>query len=109
MSEMRIFEVMRYNPDKDNAPYMQTYELQLEGNERMLLDALLKLKKMDETLSFRRSCREGICGSDGMNVNGKNGLACLINMHDLPKKIVIRPLPGLPIIQPIRKSTTVCR
>ena len=99
MSEMRIFEVMRYNPDKDNAPYMQTYELQLEGNERMLLDALLKLKKMDETLSFRRSCREGIWGSDGMNVNGKNGLACLINMHDLPKKIVIRPLPGLPIIR----------
>jgi succinate dehydrogenase / fumarate reductase iron-sulfur subunit len=93
------FEVMRYNPDKDNAPYMQTYQLQLEGNERMLLDALLKLKKMDETLSFRRSCREGICGSDGMNVNGKNGLACLINMADLPKKIVIRPLPGLPIIR----------
>ena len=99
MSEMSIFEVMRYNPDKDNAPYLQTYELQLEGNERMLLDALLKLKKMDETLSFRRSCREGICGSDGMNVNGKNGLACLINMADLPKKIVIRPLPGLPIIR----------
>jgi succinate dehydrogenase / fumarate reductase iron-sulfur subunit len=99
MSEVRIFEVMRYNPDKDNAPYMQTYELELEGNERMLLDALLKLKKMDETLSFRRSCREGICGSDGMNVNGKNGLACLINMQDLPKKIVIRPLPGLPIIR----------
>ena len=99
MSEVRTVEVMRYNPDKDNAPYMQTYELQLEGNERMLLDALLKLKKMDETLSFRRSCREGICGSDGMNVNGKNGLACLINMADLPKKIVIRPLPGLPIIR----------
>ena len=99
MSEVRTFEVLRYNPDKDNAPYMQTYQLELEGNERMLLDALLKLKKMDETLSFRRSCREGICGSDGMNVNGKNGLACLINMADLPKKIVIRPLPGLPIIR----------
>ena len=99
MSEVRTFEVLRYNPDKDNAPYMQTYQLELEGNERMLLDALLKLKKMDETLSFRRSCREGICGSDGMNVNAKNGLACLINMADLPKKIVIRPLPGLPIIR----------
>ncbi|HMY28017.1 MAG TPA: 2Fe-2S iron-sulfur cluster-binding protein, partial [Agitococcus sp.] len=99
MSDVRIFEVMRYNPDKDNAPYMQTYEITLEGNERMLLDALLKLKKMDETLSFRRSCREGICGSDGMNINGKNGLACLVNMQELPKKIVLRPLPGLPIIR----------
>jgi succinate dehydrogenase / fumarate reductase iron-sulfur subunit len=65
----------------------------------MLLDALIKLKTLDETLSFRRSCREGICGSDGMNINGKNGLACLINMNTLPKKIVVRPLPGLPVIR----------
>ena len=71
MSDVRIFEVMRYNPDKDNAPYMQTYEITLEGNERMLLDALLKLKKMDETLSFRRSCREGICGMCSMYINGR--------------------------------------
>ncbi|MDO8329142.1 MAG: succinate dehydrogenase iron-sulfur subunit [Fluviicoccus sp.] len=99
MSEVRIFEVYRYNPDKDQAPYFQTYELSLDGSERMLLDALIKLKTMDETLSFRRSCREGICGSDGMNINGKNGLACLINMNTLPKKIVLRPLPGLPVIR----------
>jgi succinate dehydrogenase / fumarate reductase iron-sulfur subunit len=70
---------------------MQTYELELDGSERMLLDALIKLKQVDETLSFRRSCREGICGSDGMNINGKNGLACLVNMKTLPKKVVIRP------------------
>ena len=99
MSEVRIFEVYRYNPDKDQAPYFQTYELSLDGSERMLLDALIKLKTLDETLSFRRSCREGICGSDGMNINGKNGLACLINMNTLPKKIVLRPLPGLPVIR----------
>ena len=99
MSEVRIFEVYRYNPDKDQAPYFQTYELTLDGSERMLLDALIKLKTLDETLSFRRSCREGICGSDGMNINGKNGLACLINMNTLPKKIVLRPLPGLPVIR----------
>ena len=99
MSTVRTFEVYRYNPDKDEAPYMQSYQLELDGHERMLLDALIKLKKMDETLSFRRSCREGICGSDGMNINGKNGLACLINMNTLPNKIVLRPLPGLPVIR----------
>lgn len=95
----RIFEVYRYDPDKDKEPYMQTYELELDGSERMLLDALIKLKKLDESLSFRRSCREGICGSDGMNINGKNGLACLINMNSLPNKIVLRPLPGLPVVR----------
>ncbi|RYY80331.1 MAG: succinate dehydrogenase iron-sulfur subunit [Moraxellaceae bacterium] len=99
MSRTRIFEIYRYDPDKDKAPYMQTYKLELADGERMLLDALLKLKKVDETLSFRRSCREGICGSDGMNINGKNGLACLMNLNDLPEKIVIRPLPGLPVIR----------
>lgn len=99
MSDTRIFEVYRYNPDTDKAPYMQTYTLELDGSERMLLDAMIKLKKQDETLSFRRSCREGICGSDGMNINGKNGLACLINLNTLPKKIVLRPLPGLPVIR----------
>ncbi|MBU9446123.1 succinate dehydrogenase iron-sulfur subunit, partial [Burkholderia multivorans] len=70
----RIFEVYRYDPDKDAAPRMQTYELEIK-HERMLLDALVKLKALDETLSFRRSCREGVCGSDAMNINGKNGLA----------------------------------
>jgi len=96
---IRTFEVYRYDPDKDKAPYMQTYQLELGEHDRMLLDALIKLKKLDETLSFRRSCREGICGSDGMNINGKNGLACLTSMHELPQKIVLRPLPGLPVIR----------
>lgn len=99
MSNKRIFEVYRYDPDKDKEPYMQRYELELEGSERMLLDALIKLKKLDESLSFRRSCREGICGSDGMNINGKNGLACLMSLKNLPEKIVVRPLPGLPVVR----------
>ncbi|HEY9035377.1 MAG TPA: succinate dehydrogenase iron-sulfur subunit [Pseudomonadales bacterium] len=99
MTDVRTIEVYRYDPAKDEAPYMQTYTLELDGSERMLLDALIKLKKQDETLSFRRSCREGICGSDGMNVNGTNGLACLLNLNALPKKIVVRPLPGLPVIR----------
>ncbi|HNI38325.1 MAG TPA: 2Fe-2S iron-sulfur cluster-binding protein, partial [Pseudomonadales bacterium] len=85
MSSKRIFEVYRYDPDKDKEPYMQRYELELDGSERMLLDALIKLKKLDESLSFRRSCREGICGSDGMNINGKNGLACLVGLNKLPE------------------------
>ncbi len=99
MTDVRTFEVYRYDPEKDAAPYMQTYTLELDGSERMLLDALIRLKQQDESLSFRRSCREGICGSDGMNINGKNGLACLINLNTLPKKIVVRPLPGLPVIR----------
>jgi succinate dehydrogenase / fumarate reductase iron-sulfur subunit len=78
---------------------MQSYTLELDGSERMLLDALIRLKKMDETLTFRRSCREGICGSDGVNINGKNGLACLISLESLPNKIIVRPLPGLPVIR----------
>ncbi len=99
MSRTRIFEIYRYDPDKDKAPYMQTYKVELAPGDRMLLDALIRLKTVDETLSFRRSCREGICGSDGMNINGKNGLACLQNLNDLPEKIIIRPLPGLPVIR----------
>ncbi|MFP5384172.1 MAG: succinate dehydrogenase iron-sulfur subunit [Gammaproteobacteria bacterium] len=99
MADVRTFEIYRYDPDKDAAPYMQTYTLELDGSERMLLDALIRLKQQDETLSFRRSCREGICGSDGVNINGKNGLACLASLAELPKKIVVRPLPGLPVIR----------
>jgi succinate dehydrogenase / fumarate reductase iron-sulfur subunit len=94
----RSFDIYRYDPDKDAAPRTQTYEIEIDSHERMLLDALLKLKATDETLSFRRSCREGVCGSDAMNINGKNGLACLQNMNDLPQKIVLRPLPGLPVV-----------
>ena len=78
---------------------MQDYELELEPTDVKLLDALVKLKAKDDSLSFRRSCREGICGSDGMNINGKNGLACLTNIRDLKQPIQLRPLPGLPIIR----------
>ena len=95
----RTFQIYRYDPDTDAKPYMQTIEVELDGNERMLLDALMKLKAVDPTISFRRSCREGVCGSDAMNINGKNGLACLTNMRTLPGTIVLKPLPGLPVIR----------
>ena len=73
----RIVEIYRYDPDKDNAPYMQSYTIELLDSDRMLLDVLLRLKREDETLTFRRSCREGICGSDGMNINGKKWFGML--------------------------------
>jgi succinate dehydrogenase / fumarate reductase, iron-sulfur subunit len=98
---LRTFQIYRYDPDKDAKPYMQTIQVELDGNERMLLDALMKLKAVDPSISFRRSCREGVCGSDAMNINGKNGLACLTNMNTLPGTIVFKPLPGLPVIRDV--------
>jgi succinate dehydrogenase / fumarate reductase, iron-sulfur subunit len=94
------FSIYRFDPEKDQKPYMKDYELAIDPNQdMMLLDALLMLKDQDETLTFRRSCREGVCGSDGMNINGKNGLACIQPLSELKTPVVIRPLPGLPVIR----------
>ena len=93
------FSIYRYDPDKDDAPYMQDISVELEPTDRKLLDALTKLKAKDDAISYRRSCREGVCGSDAMNINGKNGLACLTNMRSLPSTVVLKPLPGLPVIR----------
>ena len=97
----QLFSIYRYNPDVDNAPYMKDYELDVpEGSDLMVLDALILLKEKDSSLSFRRSCREGVCGSDGLNMNGKNGLACITPLSELKAKtIVLRPLPGLPVVR----------
>lgn len=94
-------EVYRYNPDVDNAPYMKTYEIDTQGKDLMVLDVLELLKAQDESLTFRRSCREGVCGSDGLNINGKNGLACIKPLSECVKnnKLILRPLPGLPVIR----------
>ncbi len=91
--------VYRYDPEKDARPYMQDYEVKLDSADRMLLDALVKAKNQDDSLSFRRSCREGVCGSDAFNINGKNGLACVTKLAELPEHDTIRPLPGLPVIR----------
>ncbi len=95
------FSIYRYNPEQDTAPYMQ--DLVLDDSKirpgMMLLDALLLLKAQDETLSFRRSCGEGVCGSDGMNINGRNGLACITPLVSLSTPVVVRPLPGMPVIR----------
>src|SRR5919206_1282549 len=91
--------IYRYDPDKDAKPYLKDYEVALDSHDRMLLDALVKLKAQDDSIAFRRSCREGVCGSDAMNINGKNGLACLTNMRTLPGVVKLKPLPGLPVIR----------
>ena len=91
--------VYRYDPDKDARPYLQDYDVRLEQTDRMLLDALVRIKAEDDTLAFRRSCREGVCGSDAININGKNGLACITKIADLPGHVTLRPLPGLPVIR----------
>ncbi len=95
-------EVYRYNPDTDKAPYMKSYELDTQGKDLMVLDVLELLKAQDEGLAYRRSCREGVCGSDGMNINGKNGLACIKPISEATGgsgKLILRPLPGLPVIR----------
>ena len=102
MSTKRIvkFEIYRYDPDKDERPYMQKLEVELQPTDQMLLDALIRIKMdVDDSLTLRRSCREGVCGSDAMNINGKNGLACTTNMLELSEPVVLRPLPGLPVIR----------
>ncbi len=99
-SNTKHFKIYRYDPEQDEKPYMQEYELDIaQVKGKMLLSALEALKEQDPTLTFRRSCREGVCGSDGMNINGKNGLACITRLAELPKNIVIQPLPGFPVIR----------
>jgi succinate dehydrogenase / fumarate reductase iron-sulfur subunit len=93
--------IYRLNPEQDEAPYMQDYDFDTQGKDLMVLDVLGMLKSRDPSISYRRSCREGVCGSDGMNINGKNGLGCITPLSECVKgnKLVIRPLPGLPVIR----------
>lgn len=92
----------RYNPETDDAPYMQDFSVDTAGRDLMVLDVLELIKaEHDGSVTYRRSCREGVCGSDGLNMNGKNGLACISPLSESVKnnKLVIRPLPGLPVIR----------
>lgn len=91
--------ISRYNPENDAKPYMQDYEIDLIETDHMLLDVILRLKRQDNTLTFRKSCREGVCGSDAMNINGRNGLACITPLRQLKQPVVLRPLPSFPIIR----------
>ncbi|SEJ52998.1 succinate dehydrogenase / fumarate reductase iron-sulfur subunit [Pseudomonas linyingensis] len=95
-------QVYRYHPEQDRKPRMQSLSLPEEFRSRMVLDALEFLHEADPTLVYRRSCREGVCGSDGMNINGKNRLACITPVAEVLGKgntLIIRPLPGMPVIR----------
>ena len=98
--------IYRYNPETDREPRMQDYEVDTGGKDLMVLDVLALVKEQDPGLAYRRSCREGVCGSDGMNLNGRNALACVTPLSEVApgvfegrKPLVIRPLPGLPVIR----------
>ncbi|MCK5880873.1 MAG: succinate dehydrogenase iron-sulfur subunit [Sinobacterium sp.] len=93
--------VYRYNPETDKEPSMKDYQVDTQGKDLMVLDVLELIKEQDTTLAIRRSCREGVCGSDGVNINGKNGLACVTPISEACSDgtLVLRPLPGLPVIR----------
>ena len=91
--------IFRFDPDVDEKPYMQDFEIELAPGDRMLLDVIVRLKSQDDTLTFRRSCREGVCGSDAMNINGRNGLACITPVEELKQPVILRPLPSFPVIR----------
>ena len=98
---MRV-SIYRYDPDVDENARMQDVEVELpEGRDLMVLDVLELAKAVDPSIAYRRSCREGVCGSDGININGRNGLACITPVSEAaPRgKLTLRPLPGLPVIR----------
>ncbi len=98
-----VVSVYCYNPEADKKPYMKDYSVAIPGGkDLMVLDVLNLIKEQDTGLAYRRSCREGVCGSDGVNINGTNGLACVTALSEVmtgKKKLVLRPLPGLPVIR----------
>tara|TARA_B100000959_G_C14872135_1_gene578797 strand:- start:316 stop:1023 length:708 start_codon:yes stop_codon:yes gene_type:complete len=98
-----LVSIYRYNPETDDKPVMQDIEVEIpQDQDLMVLDVLELVKEIDPTVSYRRSCREGVCGSDGMNINGTNGLACITPLSEVVKpgkKLILRPLPGLPVVR----------
>lgn len=93
-------KIYRYDPETGEPPRMQDYTVAAGYQGQMVLDLLTNMKnEIDDSLSFRRSCREGVCGSDSMNINGKNRLACVTTVKELRQPIVLRPLPGVPVVR----------
>lgn len=108
MARTAELQIYRYDPDAGARPYMQRVRVELGHNDKMLLDVLMRIKSdVDDTLSFRRSCREGVCGSDAMNINGKNSLACITNINEVRQPIILRPLPGLPVVRDLVVDLTL--
>jgi len=99
--------IYRYNPEQDDKPYMQSFEVPVEKQGMKLLDALNYIKwNLDGSLTYRRSCGEGVCGSDGMNINGVNGLGCITPIEGLKQPIVVRPLPSMQVVRDLVVDTT---
>jgi succinate dehydrogenase / fumarate reductase iron-sulfur subunit len=93
------FRIYRFDPERDSKPRWQDYELELNAMDRMVLDALVRLKEQDDSIAFRRSCREGVCGSDAMNINGLNALACVTPLAGISEPVTLAPLPSFPVIR----------
>jgi succinate dehydrogenase / fumarate reductase iron-sulfur subunit len=106
-TNVRAFKIYRFDPDAKETPRLDTYEVDMDHCGPMVLDALIKIKnEIDTTLTFRRSCREGICGSCAMNIDGKNALACISACADVKRDIRIYPLPHLPVIKDLVPDLT---
>ncbi len=104
----RAFKIYRYNPDDGNNPRLDTFTVDLADCGPMILDALIKIKnEIDSTLTFRRSCREGICGSCSMNIDGRNTLACLKPIEDVKTDVKIYPLPHMPVVKDLVPDLSV--
>ncbi len=99
-NEVRTFHIYRYEPEEGENPRLDTYDIDATQCGPMVLDALIKIKnEVDATLSFRRSCREGICGSCSMNINGRNALACTCDIGQFKGEIRVYPLPHMPVVK----------
>jgi len=105
---IKLFHVYRYDPDTGENPRLDTFEVDLDACGPMVLDAMLKIKnEMDSTLTFRRSCREGICGSCAFNIDGANTLACLKPIDDIKGDVKIYPLPHMPVVKDLVADLSV--
>jgi len=108
MSKSVTFDILRYDPDKDKKAYYQSYKVEIRRPGMLILEALNQIKwELDATLTFRRSCREGVCGSDGMNINGVNMLACMTKVEDISSsKLTLQPLPAMPVMRDLVVDVT---
>lgn len=106
-SKTRTFKIYRYNPEDEKNPHVDTYHVDMSECGPMVLDALIKIKnEIDSTLTFRRSCREGICGSCAMNIDGTNTLACIKGMDEIKGDVHIYPLPHMPVVKDLVPDLT---
>ena len=105
---VKTFKIYRYDPDEDSAPRIDSFEIDLDACGPMVLDALLKIKnEVDSSVTLRRSCREGICGSCSMNIDGTNTLACLKPIDEVKGDVKVYPLPHMPVIKDLVPDLSV--